>query len=404
MLRGRRVLASAFVLDGLITAAAYLVAFRLRFLSGPLPLYNWLPFLRILPAFVLLSLVSHALFGVFQEHSGEDEAQANVITATFLNLLLTMALSYFVDGFAVPRSVLLLAAVLQGGALILILRRRVRHWRKERRPLYDTAGINEGAFLQAIAVQAVEVSPDVSDVMLAAGRLVRGENDEFRLLIPQVGLVGVEALEKRLFDLGCLLLLAPVALPLLPVIALAVLVFSGRPVLYSQERVGYGGRPFRMWKFRTMRVGAEEGWGPRLATRDDPRVTPIGRWLRPLRLDELPQLWNVLLGEMSFVGPRPERPEFVAEFLAEIPYYALRLRVKPGLTGLAQLYGSYDLDVREKLKYDLYYLLHYSPALDLLLLLRTLAVPLQPRKAAGQAAESGRAAEHPVYPGRSAGQ
>ncbi len=133
-----------------------------------------------------------------------------------------------------------------------------------------------------------------------------------------------------------------------------------------------------------MMKDAEEETGPVLAWSDDDRVTPVGRFLRESRLDELPQFVNILRGEISFVGPRPERPEFVHIFRGKEPYYSLRLRVKPGLTGLAQIYGSYDFPAEENLKYDLYYLSHYSPTLDFLILVRTLAVPLQPKKARGR--------------------
>jgi exopolysaccharide biosynthesis polyprenyl glycosylphosphotransferase len=185
---------------------------------------------------------------------------------------------------------------------------------------------------------------------------------------------------KRFFDLLLLALAAAVWLPLLALIALYQLAIAGRPLLYRQERVGAAGRPFSMVKFRTMYPDAEaDGNGARLAERDDPRIIPGCRWVRATRMDELPQLWNVLRGEMSLVGPRPERPELTASFEREIPGYARRHEVPPGLTGLAQIHGRYHTDAEYKLGYDLQYLVNWSPVLDLEILARTLWVVLTQR-------------------------
>ena len=185
---------------------------------------------------------------------------------------------------------------------------------------------------------------------------------------------------KRLFDLVVLLLASPILLPLVGAVALYQLAVAGRPLLYWQRRVGAGGRPFDMVKFRTMVPDAEaDGAGARLAERDDPRIIPACRWIRASRLDELPQLWNVLLGEMSLVGPRPERPELTAEFEDRIPGYARRYELPPGLTGLAQIHGRYHTDPEYKLGYDLQYLVNWSPVLDLEILMRTVWVVLARR-------------------------
>jgi lipopolysaccharide/colanic/teichoic acid biosynthesis glycosyltransferase len=154
---------------------------------------------------------------------------------------------------------------------------------------------------------------------------------------------------------------------------------SPGPVLYRQLRVGRGGRPFMLLKLRTMVDDAEPD-GPVWARPDDPRVTRLGRWLRRTRLDELPQVVNILRGEMSVVGPRPERPEFVAELAQEIPFYRARHVVRPGLTGWASIHMGYAASAEEaleKLQYDLYYIKHQSPALDLYIMLRTVGVMLR---------------------------
>ncbi len=182
---------------------------------------------------------------------------------------------------------------------------------------------------------------------------------------------------KRVLDVAVTLALMPLALPLMGLAALAVILTDGFPAFYRQERVGKDHRPFSMLKVRTMVKDAEADTGPVWAKADDPRITRVGRFLRATRLDELPQLFNVLRGDMSLVGPRPERPAFVAQFAQRIPYYEQRLLVRPGVTGWAQINHNYDRneeDVYEKLRYDLYYLRHLSLPLDLQILLTTVGV------------------------------
>ncbi|MBZ5644075.1 MAG: TIGR03013 family PEP-CTERM/XrtA system glycosyltransferase [Acidobacteriia bacterium] len=168
-----------------------------------------------------------------------------------------------------------------------------------------------------------------------------------------------------------------VALPLLPFVVFAIKLTSPGPVLYRQRRVGRDGNVFHCYKFRTMRADAEADTGPTWAMDDDPRITPVGHFLRKTRLDEIPQLWNVLTGDMSLVGPRPERPEFVSGLSREIPYYFLRHSIRPGITGWAQIryrYGNTVEDAKEKLRYDLFYIKNMSMGLDLLIFLSTIKV------------------------------
>ncbi len=184
--------------------------------------------------------------------------------------------------------------------------------------------------------------------------------------------------EKRILDVAIASLLLLVSLPLFLIAALAIFIESGGPILYRQQRVGLRGQTFDIFKFRSMRVDAERN-GPVWAAQGDSRTTRVGRIIRRFRIDELPQLLNVLKGDMSFVGPRPERPEFVADLARAIPYYELRHHVKPGITGWAQIsypYGASIKDAREKLQYDLYYLKNYSIFLDINILLQTAQVIL----------------------------
>lgn len=184
---------------------------------------------------------------------------------------------------------------------------------------------------------------------------------------------------KRFFDLTAGIVLLLLSLPLLLVCALLVKATSPGPVFYRQQRVGRGRRPITLVKLRTMRIDAEADGSEVLACRDDPRLTPIGALLRRYRLDELPQLFNVLAGSMSLVGPRPERPGFVERNLREIPGYAERFSLAPGLTGLAQVNGEYDSTAANKLRYDLAYLANWSLWLDLSILFRTIKIVLTSR-------------------------
>ena len=183
---------------------------------------------------------------------------------------------------------------------------------------------------------------------------------------------------KRLFDICCSAVLLTIALPILAGAACAIRLSGQGSVLYSQERVGRQGKSFEIYKLRTMRDDAENGQ-PQWATTRDPRITRVGSFLRLTRIDELPQLWNVLKGDMSLVGPRPERPYFVENLAREIPYYTERHRVRPGITGWAQInypYGASIEDARQKLAYDLYYIKNYSLLLDLSILLATVQTVL----------------------------
>ncbi|HEY8669633.1 MAG TPA: TIGR03013 family XrtA/PEP-CTERM system glycosyltransferase, partial [Terriglobales bacterium] len=180
---------------------------------------------------------------------------------------------------------------------------------------------------------------------------------------------------------GALLL---VVLPILPFVILAIKLDSRGPVVYRQKRVGLDGKVFYCYKFRTMRQDAEADTGATWATDDDPRITKVGKFLRTTRLDEVPQLWCVVKGDMSFVGPRPERPEFVEMLAQEIPFYTVRNAVRPGITGWAQVrykYGNTVADSKEKLQYDLYYIKNMSLGLDLMIMFQTVKIVLLGRGA-----------------------
>jgi exopolysaccharide biosynthesis polyprenyl glycosylphosphotransferase len=184
---------------------------------------------------------------------------------------------------------------------------------------------------------------------------------------------------KRVFDVIISVIAIIILSPLFLITAILIKLTSRGPVIFTQIRVGKDGEPFKIYKFRTMRTDAEKASGPIWASENDPRLIPIGRFLRKAHIDEIPQFFNVLKGEMSFIGPRPERPIFVEKFKKEISDYELRLQVKPGITGLAQVWHRYDetiADVRKKIKYDVLYIKRLCLWTDLLICLRTVRVVL----------------------------
>ncbi len=224
----------------------------------------------------------------------------------------------------------------------------------------------------------VEVIPELYEIFI--GKVNHSLVSDIPLVeLTKKPVLGWVRLVKKFFDFFFSLFLLILTFPVMILIAIIVKISSPGPVIYKQERVGEGEKIFWLYKFRTMVKNAEEESGPVFALEDDPRITPVGRFLRKYRLDELPQLYNILKGEMSFVGPRPERPFFVERFKKTIPGYSERFKIKPGVTGLAQVSGTYTTSPQNKLKYDLIYLYNQSFFLDLKILFQTLKVVLSGR-------------------------
>ncbi len=212
---------------------------------------------------------------------------------------------------------------------------------------------------------------ETSEAPLGSGRVERSVPNPGATPIPSDRL-GSGQLGKRLFDQGLAVLGLLVASPLLLAVMALIVITSGRPIFYGQERIGRCGRRFTIWKFRSMRTDSEARTGPIWATENDDRCTPLGAWLRKTSIDELPQLWNVLLGQMSLVGPRPERPFFVDQFRSEIPRYGLRHSMPVGLTGWAQVHGWRGrTSLRKRLQFDLDYIRRWSLRLDVQVLAMT---------------------------------
>ncbi len=228
----------------------------------------------------------------------------------------------------------------------------------------------------------VYLMPKIPDV------LIKG-SDQMHLfdtpifLTREYALTVEQRLAKRVIDIVCSLLLLVIASPFMLVTAVVIKCYDGGPVLYKQIRCTMGGREFAIMKFRSMRVDAEKDGVARLAAKNDSRITPIGKFIRAVRIDELPQLFNILKGEMSFIGPRPERPEIIAQYVEEMPEFVFRMKVKAGLAGYAQVYGKYNTTPYDKLKLDLSYIENYSVWLDLKLMLLTLKILIKPESTEG---------------------
>ena len=234
-------------------------------------------------------------------------------------------------------------------------------------PSHDRNLILKYCFEEEIRTYAV---PKISDILLRSSDDLT-LFDSPLLLSRNRGLTIEQEMIKRAVDVVLSLLAAVITLPFFAVIGAAIKLTDGGPVFYRQIRLTKGGKEFEIYKFRTMIQNAEAESGARLASEKDPRILPVGRFLRATRLDELPQIYNILKGDMSIVGPRPERPELAAEIEKEIPEFTYRLKVKAGLTGYAQVYGKYNTTSYDKLKLDLTYIRNYSILLDLKLIIMT---------------------------------
>ena len=248
--------------------------------------------------------------------------------------------------------------------------------RRNRLPVQDLLEIRFGGILIEDAADTYEVA-----LRRVCSRKIQPSQLIFTSALgPRPKAIAIQNFYSFLIGAAGLILLFPLML----LTALTVKLTSKGPALYRQRRVGLNGKIFFVYKFRSMYVDAEARTGAVWAKKDDPRITPIGKWLRKLRLDELPQFWNVVRGDMAIVGPRPERPEFVDVLSHQIPYYRQRLAVKPGITGWAQInhkYGDTQLDAIIKLEYDLYYIKHVAAVLDFYIIFHTVKVMLLSRGA-----------------------
>ena len=372
------------VIDFLVFLSSYALASLTKF-GFPIPPENLESMLIVLPwsALIFLFLMYYLDAYATYTRSFEDIAWATVISIAGASLA-SLVLSFWLRAFAFPRSVILYALLYQLLLFFLITWLKVRFISKEPFPSVFVKGVDESIAsllssnrtqsvdeAQAIVIAGLDlveelkkgiehgkpviIDPTVEQMALLNGLMVSFDDHPF-ILIHSWIFDRVQVFLKRVVDIIIGLLGSAITVILLPFIALAIFIDSPGPIFYTQKRLGQGGRPFKVIKFRTMIPEAEKYTGPVLASEDDPRITRVGRFLRKTRLDELPQFFNVLVGDMSVVGPRPERPEFYEKALDEIEDFRLRLIVKPGLTGYAQVYASYSVDFKHKFFFDLFYI------------------------------------------------
>lgn len=383
----------------------------------------------MLPVILILTGLMLNINGLYSiEHKRFAEILISLMVTSFCTALLVMALSFFIREFSYSRELIVVTILLQGFFLTLW---RYLFWRVERR-IHDRKTVlligseeecthvyNRLSQQPQLNMKLKYVCTDMENTLWEAAaakvdvimmcpemrhrhkvQIINYCNDHGKepLLIPNTFEIFCSGAElekiddipvfrprglrpsaetrvlKRLLDL----LLSGIgflcALPAMIATAIAIKLTDPGPIFYSQIRTGKNGRTFKVHKFRTMKVDAEKYSGPMLAQENDPRITVTGKFLRAVRLDELPQIWNVLVGDMSIVGPRPERPFFVEQFIRETPEYAYRHYVKPGITGLAQVYGKYNTTPFDKLVYDLMYIQHCNILTDLTIIIQTVRV------------------------------
>lgn len=250
--------------------------------------------------------------------------------------------------------------------------------------LWDIPTAERNRLLKFLYGEGIRVymMPKIPDVLIK-GTTVMHIFDTPIYLTREYAIKFEERLTKRIIDIVCSLLLIIITSPIMLIAAIIIKCYDGGPVLYKQVRCTIGGREFKILKFRSMRVDAEKDGVARLASKNDDRITPIGKFIRKVRIDELPQLFNIIKGDMSFIGPRPERPEIIKKYVEEMPEFVFRMKVKAGLAGYAQVYGKYNTTPYDKLKLDLAYIENYSVWLDLKLMLLTLKILLKPDSTEG---------------------
>lgn len=254
--------------------------------------------------------------------------------------------------------------------------------------LGDISAEDRGPLLKFCYGRSIRVylMPKITDVILMGAEELH-VFDSPMLLTREYSLTMEQRFFKRVIDIVCSLILLIIASPFMLITAIAVKLYDGGPVLYKQVRCTLNQREFHILKFRSMRTDAEKDGVARLAQKNDGRITPVGRIIRKCRIDELPQLFNILKGDMSFIGPRPERPEIISQYLEVMPEFVFRMKVKAGLAGFAQVYGKYNTNPYDKLKLDLTYIENYSTWLDLKLMMLTLKVLFWPDSTEGVEAE-----------------
>lgn len=424
--------------DLLLVFSAYILAFYVRY--DEIPERNWDSFISLIPWILLISLFFLAVYDLYNlSRKGKWDIIRNVLVASTFMMFLTMSVSYLFREFALPRTIILLAFLIEIVLLTSwkILFKKVTEQKFEGSVLVISDDVYEkekvieqiknnlgrGVTIKEVGAQVstgkvnsliesvdyvfigssvtgenrsdyiynsikngkiVFVIPDLYDLMLSKSSIT-SVGDTMVMAVKPFGLLWDQLFSKRVYDIIFSSLVLILLSPLFLLVSLIIKLEDFRaPVLYKQKRLGRNNKEFTIYKFRSMIVGAETLTGPTLAIENDPRITKFGKFIRKTRIDELPQFWNVLKGDMTVVGPRPEREFFIKKYTQDHHYYGYRNTVKPGITGYAQVMGKYTTDVEDKLRFDLYYIRNYSFWLDIVIQLRTIIVLLDKTKAEGR--------------------
>lgn len=418
--------------DLLIILGSYVLVFYVRY--GELPEYNFTPFLNAAPYILIASIIYLDMFKVlsFYRKTLYDVLKSIAMAVSLLSIT-TIAVTYMLQGFSFPRLILMITPVVQllllgvlnitllylrknllgerdimiicvnhdqnglmtkinqfikkdkiGKKLILdlsqekIIMRRL----KEMDEVFISADIPADFKAEIIrrcmgGRQVIYVVPHLFEISLINAKIMQMD-DIPAFMIDKLGLTVEQAFVKRLLDIVVSLFAIVLLSPMMLIVTTMIKITSKGPALFKQERMTKDNKSFNLIKFRTMKLDAEELTGPVLSEENDPRVTRLGKVLRKTRIDELPQFFNVLKGDMSIVGPRPERPFFVEQFIHDLPEYEHRFSVKAGITGYAQIFGNYGTSPEDKLRYDLLYIRNYSLLLDIKLIFQTIRVIFTP--------------------------
>jgi len=424
------------IMDIVLVNLGFYFAFLLRFKMNYLE-ENFEPFLEIIPFISLYTLILFSIYGVFSmiKYSALENMYSIVLSLTIIDIM-AIATTFFTRGFSFPRSIFIIAWLIQVILLLtwkmLILKVEIKMNKqktvlilgeKEEAEKIAKKIINSRKQMESVKYicshideRIYQLIDEVDDVFICASlngniktkimtycigkskvvyivpelfeiALIKAKMEQFddvpAFKIDNLYLSLENRIGKRFIDLFFSFIGITLTLPIMIIVALFIKIYDGGNVIFAQERITRENKSFKLYKFRTMILNAEAYTGPVLATDSDPRITPMGKFFRSTRLDELPQLFNVLKGEMSLVGPRPERQYFIDQFKEEIPNFKYRVTVKAGLTGLAQVLGKYSTDPKNKLRYDLLYIRDYSLLLDIKIILQTIKIMFMKNSSAG---------------------
>lgn len=414
--------------DVVLYHLSFLITFYVRY-DGVLPIFNYSAYRSALPYILISFVLINLLSGTYVLYNKRfiDIFSTTVISQVMMSIMI-MAMTFFGRWFAFPRTVIVINFILSstilvfwrvivlelyfkksGNSRVMILGTKeqcaeaIQNFRDSGTRQYQVTSVSFNNYFEnvkkhindidvfyvlntnsiveerdiltylTLKEKRIFLTTDFGNILRTNNRIMNID-DESLIAVSKFEISPEDDTVKRIVDLVISILMIIVTSPIMLIATLLIKITSKGPILYKQTRVTKNQKEFEIYKFRSMRIDAEDLSGPVLAQDEDPRVTKVGKYLRSLRIDELPQLFNVLKGDMSLIGPRPERPFFVDQFQKENPYYYLRHTVRAGITGYAQVYGKYSTNFNSKLKFDLLYIKNYSLIMDLQILFQTIKI------------------------------